>query len=196
MCNNVCHQVKSFIIQYSSCREVFGSFCSQICQDFPLWFWLFLCLWTDCKSVEDRDYILFFSSPTKCSIKPSTEVVIEYIYNIVSAFVYIWVCLPMDVLVGVHACLWLCMWMPKSPECHFTDTVHIVIFGNRVSCSSGAHPLDLAGWLLRPKERPIFTSLALVLQANMNVSRLVSKHFIGWAILQHLVSFTVNLFIY
>lgn len=43
-----------------------------------------------------------------------------------------------------------------SPECHFTDTVHIVIFG--------AHLLDLASWLLRPKVRPIFTSLALGLQ--------------------------------
>lgn len=51
-----------------------------------------------------------------------------------------------------------------SPECHFTDSVHVVIFGNRVSCSSGAHLLDLASWLLRPKVRPIFPSLALGLQ--------------------------------
>ena len=100
---------------------------------------VFMPLSVQTKSVCDRDYILFFSPPTKCSTKPSTEVFIEYIYDSLIFCVCMWV----FVWVGAHACLWVwvCMWRSKTTlsavsqtRCTFLflETESLVPLGSRI----------------------------------------------------------------
>lgn len=156
---------------------------------------VFMPLSVQTKSVWDRDYILFFSPPTKCSTKPRTEVFIEYIYDSL-----IFLCMYVSVCVSRCTCMFVGMGLhvevKDNPECCFADMMYLFIFGNKSLLFLWAHQLDLAGWLLRPKQPPISISLAPVLQVNVFASSLVIKHFTEWAILQHLVSFIVNPFLY
>lgn len=66
-------------------------------------------------------------------------------------------------LVGMHVGAKKKTWVP------FLNHYASCYFGNRVSCWSGAHQLDLAGWPLRPKEPPVSTFPVQGFRVNISV---------------------------